>query len=187
MPATATRQSADQRRAAVLAAATQEFALGGLDGTSTQSIAARAGISQPYLFRLYPNKKTLFIAAVDECYRTLVRRFEDAVGHRSGDEALDAMGDAYGELITDRTFLLLQLQAYAACDDEDVRAATRRGFRDVWYTVERLSGADVDAIRQFYAAGMLWNVITAMQLEDVDERWAQLVCQQGRGTAPAKP
>lgn len=175
MPATI-RQSADQRREAVLAAAVEEFARGGLHGTSTQTIAARAGISQPYLFRLFPTKKALFLAVVARCHRQIVERFERAVGERTGEAALEAMGDAYGELIADRTFLLLQLQSYAACDDEEVRAASRRGFRDIWYTIERLSGLDPQQVRNFYAGGMLLNVVAAMQLEQVDERWARLAC-----------
>jgi len=73
----------------------------------------------------------------------------------------------------------MQLQCYAACDDPDVQAAARRGFRDIWYTVERLSGADPDTVREFYATGMLWNVVTAMRLDDVDERWAKLACPLG--------
>ncbi len=50
------RQTADERRTAVLAAAISEFALNGFAGTSTEAIAARAGISQPYLFRLFGTK-----------------------------------------------------------------------------------------------------------------------------------
>jgi AcrR family transcriptional regulator len=173
---TATRQSAEQRRETVLAAAIEEFARGGLGGTSTQTIAERAGISQPYLFRLYPTKKELFLAAVERTHRRIVEQFEAAVGDRSGDDALKAMGAAYGELIADRTFLLMELASYAACDDEDVRAVSRRGFRDVWYAVERLSGASPEEVQKFYAFGMFWNVVTAMQLGEVHERWAELAC-----------
>jgi len=176
MSSTSVRQSADQRREAVLNAATEEFAKGGLNGTSTQTIATRAGISQPYLFRLFPNKKALFIAVLERSYKQIVERFEAAVGHLTGDKAMDAMANTYGELIADRTFLLLSLQGFAACDDPEVQAACRRGFRDAWYVIERLSGADPETVRMFYATGMLWNVITAMQLEEVDERWAKLAC-----------
>jgi AcrR family transcriptional regulator len=184
MASTGTRQTADQRREAVLRAAGEEFAHGGLNGTSTQAIAARAGISQPYLFRLFPNKKTLFIAVLQEAYRQVVVQFEAAVGDATGDAALQAMAETYNQLIADRTFLLLSLQGFAGCDDEDVRNATRRCFRDVWYAVERLSGADPDTVRMFYATGMLCNVVAAMQLDDVDERWAKLASPSGKDMAP---
>jgi AcrR family transcriptional regulator len=185
MPSTsATRQTADQRRETVLRAAIEEFAHGGLNGTSTQAIAARAGISQPYLFRLFPNKKALFIAVLQDTYRQIVERFEAAVGDATGDAALQAMAVSYTELIADRTFLLLSLQGFAGCDDEDVRNATRRCFRDVWYTVERLSGADPDTVRMFYATGMLCNVVTAMQLDEVNERWAKLASPSSKSMTP---
>jgi AcrR family transcriptional regulator len=185
MPSTsATRQTADQRRETVLRAAIEEFAHGGLNGTSTQAIAARAGISQPYLFRLFPNKKALFIAVLQDAYRQVVQRFETAVGDATGDEALQAMAESYTELIADRTFLLLSLQGFAGCDDEDVQNAVRRCFRDVWYAVERLSGADPDTVRTFYATGMLCNVVSAMQLDEVDERWAKLALPSSKSMTP---
>ncbi|MGH9106123.1 MAG: TetR/AcrR family transcriptional regulator, partial [Acidimicrobiales bacterium] len=62
----------------MLEAAVAEFAKGGLDGTSTEDIARRAGISQPYLFRLYPNKKALFIAAVEAGFDRIVDTLEEA-------------------------------------------------------------------------------------------------------------
>lgn len=172
----AARQSAEQRRESVLDAAMQEFSKGGLDGTSTETIAERAGISQPYLFRLFPGKKALFIATIARCHKSLSETFEEAVGDLSGEEAFVAMANAYSELIKDRAFLLMQLQSYASCADPEVRTAARKGFRDVWYTIERLSGATPEEISSFYASGMLINVITAMDLSEVDERWATLAC-----------
>ena len=64
MSPTATRMTADERREAILEAARGEFASTGFHGTSTETIAERAGISQPYLFRLFGTKKELFIASV---------------------------------------------------------------------------------------------------------------------------
>src|SRR6266700_3589556 len=65
MTHTGVRMSAGERRETVLEAAVAEFALRGLAGTSTEDVARRAGISQPYLFRLFPTKKALFLALVE--------------------------------------------------------------------------------------------------------------------------
>jgi AcrR family transcriptional regulator len=73
--ATTTRQTADERRVAVLAAANIEFALRGLHGASTDAIARRAGISQPYLFRLFGSKKELFIAVIEDCFARTLESF----------------------------------------------------------------------------------------------------------------
>src|SRR5215472_17196572 len=133
MTHTGVRMTAAQRRESVLEAAVAEFALHGLAGTSTQDVARRAGISQPYLFRLFPTKKALFLALVERCYSRLEEAFIAAAGDKTGDEALEAMGDEYERLLDDhRTLLLLQMHAYAACEDADIRAATRAGFKRLW-------------------------------------------------------
>jgi len=165
--------TADERREEVLAAAVTEFAARGLAGTSTEDVARAAGISQPYLFRLFPTKKALFLALVDRCFRQIAETFEVAAEGRAGEDALDAMGDAYHRLLADRTLLLLQMQAYAACDDPDIRAATRTGYKQLWALVERLSGLPYERIVMFFSMGMLMNVAAAMDLPAVDERWAR--------------
>ena len=157
----------------MLAAAVTEFARGGLEGTSTEAIATTAGISQPYLFRLFGSKKDLFLAAVKETFARTVATFEEAAGEQSGELALSAMAVAYTSLLAEPSYLLMQMQAYASCGDLDVRAATRRGFRDLWYTVERLAGLDPNVLRGFFAMGMLCNVSAAMDLPAVDERWTR--------------
>src|SRR5687767_7352649 len=128
--ATRTRQTAEVRREAVLEAANVEFALRGLHGASTDAIARRAGISQPYLFRLFGSKKKLFIAVVEACYERTLAEFRTAASGKFGDEALHAIGEAYGRAIEeDRTMLQGQLQMYAASvEDEEIRDATARGY-----------------------------------------------------------
>ena len=163
--------SAEERREAVLEAAIVEFAAGGLAGTSTEDVARRAGISQPYLFRLFPTKKALFLALSQRCFRQIADAFEAAAADQVGEDALTAMGEAYHRLLDNRTLLLLQLHAYAACGDPDIRAATRAGYKELWLLVERLSGLPYDRIVAFFAMGMLMNVAAAMDLPAVDERW----------------
>ena len=164
--------SAGERRELVLEAAVTEFAARGLAGTSTEDVARAAGISQPYLFRLFATKKALFLALVDRCFQRVADAFTAAAGDKTGEQALEAMGDAYHRLLEDRTLLLLQMQAYAACADPDIRATTRAGYKRLWALVERLSGMPYDTVVSFFAMGMLMNVAAAMDLPAVDERWA---------------
>jgi AcrR family transcriptional regulator len=173
MSRTGLRMTAGERREEVLVAAAAAFAAHGLAGTSTEEVARAAGISQPYLFRLFPTKKALFLALVTRCFRQVAATFEAAAGDRVGEEALDAMGGAYHQLLEDRTLLLLQLQAYAACDDPEIRDVTRTGFKELWVLVERLSGLPYERIVTFFATGMLMNVAAAMDLPAVDERWTR--------------
>jgi AcrR family transcriptional regulator len=176
---------AAERRESVLEAAVAEFALHGLAGTSTEDVARRAGISQPYLFRLFPTKKALFLALVERCYLRIEEAFIAAAGDKTGDEALEAMGDEYERLLDNRTLLLLQMHAYAACEDLEIRAATRAGFKGLWSLAERLSGLPFDRIIAFFAMGMLMNVAAAMDLPAVDERWTSWCPKQPAVTATA--
>ena len=176
MMATATRQTADERREAVLEAARQEFARAGFHGASTDAIAREAGISQPYLFRLFGSKKDLYVASVRRCYRRTLEVFQAASEGLRGEAALEAMGKAYGVLLsTDPVMLQAQLQSYAAAlDDEDVRRAVREGYGDLYAYVEHVSGVDGPRLARFFAMGMLFNVVGAMGLhEDAQpEPWA---------------
>jgi AcrR family transcriptional regulator len=163
--------SAEERRESVLEAAVADFAARGLAGTSTEDVARSAGISQPYLFRLFPTKKALFLALVERCFQRIEAAFTEAAGERTGEEALEAMARAYDQLLEDRTLLLLQMQVYAACEDQDIRDAARTGFKRLWALVERLSGVPYEEVVSFFAMGMLLNVAAAMDLPPLDERW----------------
>ena len=169
---TSIRHSAAERRDDVLDAALIEFADRGFEGTSTEDIAKRAGISQPYLFRLFGTKKDLYIASVGRCYRDTLELFQRAAEGLRGEEALHAMGHAYMEqLETDRVWLRGQLQAYAASEDPDIRRVVRAGFGDLVAYVRRVSGADWPVVWHFFATGMRLNVLSSMQVNDNPEPW----------------
>jgi AcrR family transcriptional regulator len=167
----ATRMSATERRADVLRAAVAPFAKGGYRGTSTEDVARAAGISQPYLFRLFPTKKALFLALVEHGFGRVRDAFVEAVGDRTGEEAIEAMAQAYSELLRDRDELLLQMQCYGACDDAEIAEATRREFGRLWREVVRLSGADDEEMQRFFATGMLLNVIASMDATSHGSEW----------------
>jgi AcrR family transcriptional regulator len=183
MSPVAARLSAPERRDAVLDAALVEFAERGLHGTSTEAIARRAGISQPYLFRLFGTKKGLFTAATARCLRETLEVFQRAAEGKRGEEALHAIGQAYVELLQDRTRLGGQLQAYAACDDPEIRDVVRAGYGDLVAYVERVSGLPPQAVMQFFACGMLLNVFSAMDLDRRPEPWSERLLATLKGQA----
>jgi|SRR5215208_6877344 len=165
------RKTKDERREAVLGAAREVFAHSGLSAASTEEIAAKAGISQPYVFRLFGTKKELFKAVVARCFRETLETFQRAAEGVRGPEALRAMGSAYAtQLLPNRLTLRIQMQAYAACDDPEIRELVRAGFGDLFAYVERVAGGDSQAASLFFAQGMLLNVIVAMDV-DRDEPW----------------
>jgi AcrR family transcriptional regulator len=170
--ATVTRLTAAERKDSILDAALVEFAERGFAGASTEAIAARAGISQPYLFRLFGTKKELFKASSARCFRETLEMFQRAAEGLRGEEALHAIGTAYKEqLEQDKTRLRGQMQAYAACDDAEVRAVIRAGYGDLVAYVRRVSGADWETVWGFFATGMLLNVLSSMHVEESPEPW----------------
>ncbi|ANZ38131.1 TetR family transcriptional regulator [Lentzea guizhouensis] len=173
MPAAGTSTKSDERRRAVLAAAIDCFAHKGFYGTTTHEIADRVGISQPYLYRLYPNKQALFAAAVDQVSAVMT---ETLVAHApEGDEtALAAARNAYAALVADRTVLRFLMHANCAAEEPLVGEAVRRCYAKQVGTVRELLGDD-DAVRHWFGAGMLDNVVAVLGLADLDEPWARVL------------
>ena len=168
----ATRSTAAERRDEILDAALAEFAERGLAAASTEKIAERAGISQPYVFRLFGTKKELFMATVARCLRETLETFQRAAEGLRGEEALHAMGEAYAVLLADRVRLRGQMQAYAACGDTEVCEVVRAGFGDIVTYVERVSGLDQESVSRWFAHGMLLNVVASLDLLHCEEPWA---------------
>src|SRR5262249_7016894 len=125
------RKSAEERRDDILEAALVEFAERGLYGASTDEIAKRAGISQPYVFRLFGSKKDLFKATISRCFRETLELFQRAAEGKRGEEALHAMGEAYEQLLVDRTRLRAQMQAYAPTADPPIPQAVPNRFANI--------------------------------------------------------
>ena len=181
--------TADERREAVLAAAEKGFAARGLHGTPTLEISRAAGISHAYLFRLYPTKAELFIALVRRCNERVHTTFAEAAAtaEATGGDVLEAMGAAYHQLLADRELLLVQLHAQAACDDLGVRQEMRAGFARLLDLIERESGADAEAVRSFFAEGMLLNALAAMGADAVDDHWARVLLPDHRSPDDRSP
>jgi AcrR family transcriptional regulator len=182
MATTGTRKTAEERRHEILGAAREQFAQHGLHGASTDAIARRAGVSQPYLFRLFGTKKELFVASAQRCLDQTHEAFEQAAEGKHGREALEAMGNAYANLVAaDPNLLRAQMQGYAACDDPDVRAVMQKGYGRLVELVER-SGATPAQVWQFFANGMLFNVLTMLDVHDEPPTWSARLIE---GCVPA--
>ncbi|MFL5963625.1 MAG: TetR/AcrR family transcriptional regulator [Gaiellaceae bacterium] len=166
------RKSKEERREDILDAAIAEFAEKGLHGASTDEIARLAGISQPYVFRLFRTKKELYLAVVARCFRQTLETFQRVAEGKRGEDALHAIGEAYGALLeSDRLYLKAQMQAYAACGDPEICAVVRDGYGDLVSYVERVSGAKPQELAFFFAGGMLMNVLSSM--DAMAEDWGR--------------
>ena len=190
-PATSSRRRipAAERRDALIEAAVHEFAHGGLHGTPVDRIARRVGVAQPYVFSPFGSKRDLFLAAVErdfehvaEVFTRAAAEFDPAVALPDAD-VLAAMGNAYVEMLADnRDLLMLQHQAYAACDDEVIRDRVRAFYARLVTRVEQLSGADPERIDEFFRYGMWLNVAAAMGVEDLSAGCEWMRAEQAEQT-----
>jgi AcrR family transcriptional regulator len=177
------RVPAAERREELIAAAVHEFAQTGLHGTAVDRIARRVGVAQPYVFSLFPNKRELFLAALERSFEGVADTFRRAAAdYREGrapagcEDALEAMGLAYKELLSrDRDYLMLQHQSYAACNDELVRTRVRHRYAELVELARELSDAEPERLDDFFRHGMALNVAAALGVEDlsVGSAWVQ--------------
>jgi len=168
--------TAEERRDTVLRTAVRAFAARGYYGTPTVDIAKEAGISQSYLYRLFPAKEDLFIEVVRHCFQ-LVRESlaEGAAKAVSAEPAavLDAMGEAYARLISDPDLLMLQMQAQCAAREPAIGEVVRAEYARLVEYVRAASGGADKEVQQFFAIGALCHLVVAIGVPAVDARWAR--------------
>jgi len=173
-----TLSTADIRRDTTIRSAVTIFAKHGYQATPITDVAKHAGISPAYVFKLFPGKLAIFLAALDHCYDRIL----EALAH-GAQRAMDAsssailheMGGAYAELIAERDLLMLQVHAQSAADDPEIAAAMRRGLERVTTFAKERSGATDAEVQQFMAVGQLCHLITTLNLDARDGVWAALL------------
>lgn len=165
MVAQTARPTATTRRDDVLDAAIAEFAQHGFHAAGTTAIARRAGISQPYIYALFPSKKALFLATHTRVVQRIREAFAEAVeGARSPGDALRRAGGAFIALLAEREELLCQLQGYAASGDPEVREHVRAEFTGLFDDVAAMTGASRDEVARFIAGGMFFTIAGALEV-----------------------
>lgn len=161
-----TRMRGDERRNLVLDAATRCFARTGFAGTSTDAIAREAGVSQPYVVRIFGTKQALFLEAFARAGDRIRDAFA-AVLQRGDFDPTDEedqarLGAAYTGLLADRELMLVLLHGFAAGDNEEIGARARASMDEIAGLL-RSSGMEIEQVRDFVAHGMLLTVLMAMR------------------------
>lgn len=183
------RLTAAQRYEQVVGAAVLAFAASGYAGTTTDDVARRVGVSQPYIIRLFGTKQALFLAAIERACNQIEQTFRDAAARH---QDLRYLGLAFKTLLGQRELLLLLLHGFAASGDPAVGPVIRRRYGDIYRLVRELTGADAAQAREFLSTGMLLTVLSAMDVVAPDlsgrEPWAdELMKSLPRSAAPRPP
>jgi AcrR family transcriptional regulator len=164
---TGRRPTAEERRDQVLEAGISVFAEFGYHAAKTSDIAKRAGISQPYIYALFEDKKALFLACLERVRRQMRDAFGQAWRPRATpEESLAEMGRNYRTFLANPDSPRCQLQGYAASADPEIRAFMRTGFMESAEMIAELSGADHATVVRFMATGHLLIIGTVLDLPD---------------------
>jgi len=145
----------------MVAAAITAFTDHGYAGTTTDQVARLAGVSQPYVIRLFGTKQELFLAAVGHAAGRIEQRFRDAAAERAD---LDSLGAAYDDLLAERELITVLLHGFTASADPAIGPTVRDCFGRIYRTVRDLTGATEEEARDFLAKGMLLTILGAMQV-----------------------
>src|SRR3954467_11213584 len=159
------RKSAEARREEITEIALRHFAEGGYHGTSTEAIAREAGISQPYLFRLFRTKRDLFLACADRACDRVREVFEREAATAPAGEKLERMGQAYiDELLPERHEIRMLMQSYVAGAEPEIQPHVRESYLGLVREGAALAGVPPADTFTFFAHGMLLNVIAALDI-----------------------
>lgn len=184
--ATAERIPAAQRRELILEAATGVFAERGYAGSTTDQVARAAGISQPYVVRMFGTKETLFLEALDRAQGKLLRAFrgviaaydagelteeltflDPAQGNGRPTQLKQLMAIAYADLVEDRGILMMLMQAFVAGHEPAIGARAREGFLEIYRLIRDEAGLLPETARDFLAQGMLMNTLIGIRLPEI--------------------
>jgi len=170
--------TADIRRDTVVASAIAIFARHGYLGTSVAAIAEDAKISTAYVFKLFPSKELLFVIALDRCFELVLGALERGAAaspEQTPEAVLTAMGEAYADLIDDRSLLMLQVHAQSVATVPEIGAALKKGVRALTIFVKsRSKAADTD-VQRFFAYGQLCHLIVVAGLDDDFADWSRII------------
>lgn len=162
----APRMKAEDRRELILAAATGVFGDYGYVGSTTDQVARAAGVSQPYVVRMFGTKEKLFVEVLERALATLFRAFRTALAETSDEPVARRMGLAYLGLLSEHGLLLCLSHSFLLGSDPVIGSTARRGFLEVYAFLRQEVGFSPEECQQFLAAGMLSNTMIGLRMTD---------------------
>lgn len=161
------RMPASLRHKQVVEAAVAAFAEGGYAGTTTDQVARLAGVSQPYVVRMFGGKRALFLAAHAHIIERIEAAFRNAATTRDpAVTPMEALAHAYLGLICDRDLLRVMQHGFVAGSDPAFGPAVRTCLARIYSLVRELSGATPEQAREFLANGLLINTLVCVELAE---------------------
>lgn len=159
------RMKAEERRESILKAATIVFGDFGYGGATTDQVARAAGVSQPYVVRMFGTKENLFLEVLQRCLDHLLARFHEELAEGT-DDLGRRLGRTYVDLLSDRGLLLSLMNSFAMGSDPVIGKAAREGFLRVYEFLRKDAGFGAQQVQSFLASGMLINTMVGLRMSD---------------------
>src|SRR3954452_16654011 len=169
--ATATRMRSVDRRELILEAATAVFGDRGYVGTTTDAVAKAAGVSQPYVVRMFGTKEALFLEVLHRALDKLLATFRTALadGVAAGESPQNIgrrIGQSYAGLLSNRGLLLSLMHAFILGSDPVIGKAAREGFLEVYKFLRFEAMFSPVQADDFLAHGMMMNTMVGLRMAD---------------------
>ena len=162
------RMKAEDRRELIIESATAVFGDYGYYGTTTDQIARAAGVSQPYVVRMFGTKEKLFVEVLHRALELLMAAFHRALAADDDQTLVRRLGLSYVALLEHRGLLLSLMHAFVLGSDPVIGAKAREGFLEVYQFLRTEAGMSADEAGQFLAGGMLSNTMIGLRMTDMD-------------------
>lgn len=164
--APATRMPAAERREQILAAAAGVFGDFGYVGTTTDAVAKAAGVSQPYVVRMFGTKTQLFLEVLDRSLNRLLEQFRAEIAEQGAASADLPMciGRRYLELLQDRGLLLSLMQGFMLGADPEIGPRVREGFMGVYRLLRHEAKFTPEQAAEFLSGGMMINTLVGLRM-----------------------
>lgn len=157
----------EDRRELVLEAAMGIFGDYGYVGATTDQVAKAAGVSQPYVVRMFGTKEKLFLEVLHRALAAMLDAFRSAL---HGDPEVDVerrMGLSYFELLKKHGLLLSLMHSFVLGSDPVIGAAARHGFLEIYSFLRDEVGFTPLEAHGFLANGMLANTMISTRMGDL--------------------
>jgi TetR/AcrR family transcriptional regulator len=157
---------AEDRRELILEAATRVFGDYGYIGATTNLVAVAAGVSQPYVVRMFGTKEKLFLEVLQRALDGLLDEFRAVLAEKSEVPLSTRLGHAYVSLIGNRGLLLSLMHGFVLGRDPVIGPAARMGFMAVYRFIREEAGYSPEEAQDFLAGGMLINTMVGLRMAD---------------------
>ncbi len=162
---TVSRMKSEDRRELILQAATDVFGQFGYYGATTDQVAKAAGVSQPYVVRMFGTKERLFLEVIERALGFILTSFRAVIAEGLHD-LQPRLGSAYVDLLRQRGLLLSLMHSFVLGGDPAIGARAREGFLEVYRFLRDEAGLSPEDANRFLEGGMLLNTLVGLRMSD---------------------